>query len=116
LGVKPGCAFVTWLLEEERLVEIDRARANALALYFEEDPWKHAGVVSGKDRIVSKWGTYAVFDHRTSEVPGNYGNYVRFFERPDPAVAARLFFEFACRELDLTQKEIDRLCQVTGLT
>ncbi len=116
LGVKPGSAFITWLLEEGRLVEIDGVRPNALALYFEEGSWKHAGVVSGEDRIVSKWGTYGVFDHRLSQVPGNYGNEVRFFDLPNLAAAADLFFEFACGELDLKPEEIDRLREATGMS
>jgi hypothetical protein len=90
--------------------------ANALALYFDQDLWKHAGIVNGRDRITSKWGTYAVFDHRLSEVPGNYGNDIRFFELLSPSDAARLLFEFACSELDLKPQEIDRLREVTGMS
>src|SRR5207248_4248399 len=45
LGTKAGRRFVEWLIAEGRLAEISTAKAGALALYFNEGAWKHAGVL-----------------------------------------------------------------------
>jgi hypothetical protein len=116
LGVKAGGAFVQWLMDEEHLVEIETARTNGLALYFDQGSWKHVGIMNDGDRVTSKWGTYGVFDHRLSEVPGDYGNQVRFFELPSTVVAACLLFRFACSKLALKPQEIDRLREITGMS
>ena len=61
-------------------------------------------------------GYDGVFDHRLSEVPGDYGNQVRFFELPSTVVAACLLFRFACSKLALNPQEIDRLREITGMS
>ena len=103
-------------MDEEHLVEIETARTNGLALYFDQGSWKHVGIMNDGDRVTSKWGTYGVFDHRLSEVPGDYGNQVRFFELPSTVVAACLLFRFACSKLALNPQEIDRLREITGMS
>jgi hypothetical protein len=55
LGVKAGGAFVQWLMDEEHLVEIETARTNGLALYFDQGSWKHVGIMNDGDRVTSKW-------------------------------------------------------------
>ena len=115
-GVKPGRAFIEWLLEEGKLRELGSPQVGALMLYFDGETWRHAGVVVGPERVVSKWGEYAVFEHGFAEVPANYGNELKFYEMPEPNEAGGLFFEFGCLELDLKPPEIARLREMTGVS
>jgi hypothetical protein len=114
-GIRPGSAFMRWLVVEDHLAEISAIRDEALVCYFQEGVWQHVGIAIAGGRVGSKWGTYAVFDHRLSEVPANYGDNIRFFVRPSARAAAGLLFEFACAEMDLNQIEADRLRAATGI-
>jgi hypothetical protein len=55
----------------------------------------HAGIALGAQRIRSKWGTYAAFEHGLSEVPADYGDLVRAYHLPSCSEAANLFFDSA---------------------
>lgn len=111
--VKPGRAFVEWLLRNEK--QLVTPKPDSLALYFDGETWKHAAVVLPDGRVRSEWGSYAVFEHRLSEVPADYGNAVRFFRRPCAEEAACLLFEFGCRELQLSPREVQLLRARTGV-
>jgi hypothetical protein len=115
LDVRAGLDFIEWLLDESRMAELDKPKAGALALYFNEGSWKHAGVMRSKARLRSKWGTYFAFDHRLPEVPSDYGDEVHFFELPSSDDAARRLFEFACYELQVNDAGRKRLHDITGL-
>jgi hypothetical protein len=115
LSVKPGKCFIEWLLIGTRIDETERPEAGSLAFYFSESEWRHAAVMMKECRFQSKWGSYAIFDHRISEVPENYGNVVRFFKRPDPSDAAKLFFDFGCLQLGLAPLEIENLRGTVGM-
>ena len=113
-GTKQVAKFVKWLLDEERLTETDDAPQGALVLYFDGETWTHAGVALGMQRIRSKWGNYAVFDHALREVPADYGNVVGFYSMPDIAHAAELLFQFVRLELGANHPiEIERLRKIT---
>jgi len=114
-GIRPGCHFMRWLIEGDRSEEISTIREDALVCYFNAGAWQHVGIAGPGGRVRSKWGTYAVFDHRLSEVSADYGDDIRFFDRPSAREAAGLLFEFACEEMDLKQVEADRLREATGI-
>jgi hypothetical protein len=114
-GIQAGCDFMRWLVEEDRLTEIPAIREDALVCYFRGGVWQHVGVAIAGGRVGSKWGEYAVFDHRLSEVPADYGDDIRFFVGPSAREAAGLLFEFACAEMNLKQIEADRLRAATGI-
>jgi hypothetical protein len=106
-GVKPGAEFVHWMVDEGKLVEVETPRPGLLALYFDGEVWKHMALLAAHDRLVSKWGKQSVFDHGMAEVPAEYGNVVRFFAKPEPDQAARMYFDYACEVLNLSADETD---------
>jgi hypothetical protein len=115
--IKPGREFVQWLLDNRHLGELRSVRPGALALHFDGRKWMHAGITLGTQRIRSKWGTYAAFEHELSEVPANYGDVVRIYRLPSCLDAANLFFQFGCLQLELSHPvENDRLRQQTGMS
>lgn len=107
--IYPAAEFISWLLDSQKLREITSSQVDSLALYFDEETWTHAGVVQRADRIISKWGTYGVYEHHLSEVPTNYGLLVRFFLMPSPDEICQKFFEYGCVKLELKPIEADRL-------
>lgn len=99
-----GLDFMDWLAQG-RLRELKRRARGALALYFEVDTWKHAGVFMGAERVKSKWGQFNIYDHGTWEVPGSYGDRVKFFAMPAWEHALQLFLEYA-RDRDVPDEVI----------
>ena len=102
-------------MDGDRLTEIPAIREDVLVCYFREGVWQHIGIAIAGGRVGSKWGTYAVFDHRLSEVPEDYGDDIRFFVWPSARASAGLLFGFACAEMALNQIEADRLRAATGI-
>lgn len=93
-----GRAFVHWLIENGLLVELSSSEANEgdLVIYFtDEGRFKHAGLICGEDRVVSKWGTGHLVDHGLLEVPESYGSLLRFFKKLPYAKAYEYFRRFA---------------------
>jgi hypothetical protein len=98
--------FVHWLRATRRLTEIeDPTDQLCIALYYSiEDPTgrcKHAAVRNPDGRMISKWGTYAVFEHDLSEVPSNYGDDILFVSKPSNDDAQTMFAAYvqSCRSL-----------------
>jgi hypothetical protein len=89
-----GKQFIVWLLQSH-LQEINHAKRGSLALYFAETIWKHIGVVSGSARLISKWGTFPVYEHGLFEVPTPYGDIVRYFNSPCSGQPRQLFLQYA---------------------
>lgn len=108
-----GREFVEWLLEG-RLKELVAPIPGCLAFYFEGWTWRHVGITGVGERVVSKWGTFPVYEHDFWEVPLTYGDRIRFFEQLSSARAIELFLEFARasveipREVDEIIKEVER--------
>src|SRR5882757_676339 len=73
-----GREFVEWALAG-RLCPIDEPQIGSLAMYFMDEKWQHVGLLYGSDRIISKWGTFPVYEHEISEIPASYGDRVRFY-------------------------------------
>lgn len=84
----------------------------ALALYFSDKIWRHAGFAISVDRITSKWGTFPVYDHHLWEAPISYGNDLRFFKRPAPEEALSWFLDY-CRHEGVTESDISDILSET---
>lgn len=113
--VKAGLDFMSWLLDQCVLTEVQEPATGNLVLYFSERRWRHAGIVVADGRVVSKWGSYGVYDHELGEVPTEYGDSTRFFVMPTAQDAAELLFAFASGELNLNATEAERLRMIVGL-
>jgi hypothetical protein len=104
-----GLKFVEWALAG-RLRPIDDPQIGSLAMYFMGEKWRHVGLVYRSGRIISKWGTYPVYEHEISDIPASYGNRVRFYERPAPPDALALFLEYA-RFVGMADADIASCCR-----
>ncbi len=82
-GAYAGPEFAHWLLDRQLLAEISKAGAADLDLvfYFNTGRFRHAGVLLASGRIVSKWGTGHLFEHELFEIPMQYGEEARFFQK-----------------------------------
>ncbi len=98
-----GREFMTSV--DGKLKEADRAREGHLISYYRDREWRHIGVITGAGRVTSKWGTYPCYEHAPAEVTEEYGDEVRFFERPSAKEALALFLGFA-RESGLSESDI----------
>ena len=96
---------MAWLIERH-LVELDTPVVGCLVCYFAAGRWTHVGVMLAGNRVRSKWGVMPRYEHDMAEVPAEYGQCVRFYERPPPAMARRRFREFAL-EQGLTERDIE---------
>lgn len=84
-------AFLDWLRDHGHLA---KGANGALALYYEDESWRHAGVRQQDGTIISKWGVgWYIYRHGSCELPLRYGH-PRFFEKPDERRALDLFIEF----------------------
>jgi hypothetical protein len=101
-----GAEFMGWLLSG-RLSELSAPQTGCLVCYFSDVTWKHIGVVTAEDRIVSKWGEMPRYRHSLAEVPAAYGENVKFFQRPSLSTARALFRDFALSQ-GLREEEIER--------
>ena len=93
-----GGAFVRWLIESYLLVELSSSEVNEgdLVIYFDDQGrFKHVGLIRGKDRVVSKWGTGHLVDHELLHVPESYGSTLRFFKKLSYEEAYGYFRQFA---------------------
>lgn len=107
-----GRDFIEWACQH-RLQEIGNAVDGALALYFENEVWRHIGIVVKPPRVTSKWGLFPVYEHNIGEIPARYGNEVRFFEAPAKGQGLHWFLNYA-EARGLSTGDIDyliHLCQ-----
>ena len=91
-------AFAHWLIDNGLLEEISQAEAQRsdLVFYFGADGrFKHAGLIAGDGRVISKWGVGHLYEHGLFEVPDSYGTEVRFFRALPYRVAYGYFRRFA---------------------
>ncbi len=72
-----------------------QARAHDLVFYLPDGRFKHVGLWTGRRRLVSKWGTGLLYDHKLFEVPASYGDNVRYFKHVTYEEAWQLFATFA---------------------
>ena len=91
VGVGPK--FVAWLVSNSilRPTDMDHADDRDLVLYFEGPIVKHAAKISG-DRLISKWGSFHLWNHGLWEVPEAYGNEIRYFRAISRDAVSSAFF------------------------
>ena len=53
------------------------------------------GLWTGSRRVISKWGTGLLYNHKLFEVPASYGGDVRYFKHVPHDDAWQLFATFA---------------------
>jgi hypothetical protein len=98
-----GRSFMTWLTQG-RLAEISSPKDGCLVCYFSAKGWEHIGLFKS-GRVRSKWGEHGIYNHDLAEVPDQYGDCVRFYERPTSERSLALFRAYV-RELGLSDEEI----------
>jgi hypothetical protein len=92
-----GASFAQWLIDHERMPEIRLScvgRADVL-FYFSKETFRHAGLHLDDNRVISKWGTGHLYEHKLFEVPESYGTEVRAFRRLTYDEAMDHFVDFA---------------------
>lgn len=74
-------SFVSYLIARH-LSQTDQKilKDDDYIIYFSNDEPKHAGRIK-KDKVISKWGMYHLWEHGIWEVPIEYGNKIAFFKR-----------------------------------
>ncbi len=65
----------------------------SLVVYFCGDVPEHIGVMRGR-RVVSKWGRNPVYNHGLFEVPAEYGDEIRYYQKPPEQFITTGFIEF----------------------
>jgi hypothetical protein len=93
-----GRAFAHWMIEHGFLAEINQEDAleGDLVFYFNgEAEFRHAGLTTSNNRVISKWGTGHLYEHELLDVPDSYGTGVRFFRSMPYEEAIERFTEFA---------------------
>jgi hypothetical protein len=60
-------------------------------MYFDAQKWRHAGRLTARDVVMSKWGEYPVYEHPTWHVPWRYGLIARYYERSSLDEAVQFF-------------------------
>jgi hypothetical protein len=92
-----GADFIHFLLDQNFLCECqyDSVSKDDLIMYFQNELFKHVGLVLGEDRVLSKWGEGYLYNHLIWEVPISYGNKVRYFKKLAPGEGLDLFISFA---------------------
>jgi hypothetical protein len=93
-----GRQFAQWMIDHGHLAEVDAKDASAgdLVFYFNaEGQFKHAGIMSNGNCVVSKWGTGHLYEHEILDVPESYGTQVRFFKSLQFEEAIKRFIDFA---------------------
>lgn len=93
-----GRQFANWMIARGYLSAINPSDAldGDLVFYFDaQGQFRHAGIVKGENRVVSKWGTGHLYEHGLLEVPESYGTQLRFFRSLPFEDAILRFIEFA---------------------
>jgi hypothetical protein len=91
----PGGDFVSYLVAH-CLSEVSQeaARDGDLVVYSNGGRIVHAGKLNA-GRVVSKWGTGYLWEHAIAEIPGSYGEEVRFYRAVSQAVAEEAFVAYS---------------------
>jgi hypothetical protein len=104
--VYPDARFIHWMRALHHLTEIGNPGDQlCIALYFLIDDvtnrCRHAALRRPDGRMISKWGTYPIYEHGLAEVPSNYGDDVLYIERPSDHEVRELFAAYIerCRAL-----------------
>jgi hypothetical protein len=93
----PGAEFVSTLMRGALRIQ-DRPETDGIVVYLDSaDSPKHAGKIRAGGRVTSKWGAGRthIWEHGLWEVPTEYGDEVRFFQRPPQGLAVRCYLAWA---------------------
>jgi hypothetical protein len=88
-----GRDFAHWMFDQGHLEVVHSfgKRPNDFVFYFTDDVFRHVGILTANDRVLSKWGLGQLYNHGLWDVPASYGNEVRF-TRPIPHSRASMLF------------------------
>jgi hypothetical protein len=100
--VYPDARFVHWMRALRRLTEIENPDGRScVALYFLMDGvtnrCRHAAIRRPDGRMISKWGSYSIYEHDLAEVPSNYGDHVLYIAKPSENEIRELFSTYIQR-------------------
>lgn len=93
----PGSNFVAYLADQH-LTELPQSDTSDgdVVIYSNSGGIEHAGTLTARRRIVSKWGDLGhLWEHAIEEVPSSYGDEIRFYRAPGPGVAEEAFEAYA---------------------
>lgn len=95
-----GADFAHWLITRGLLLPLrpEEARDGDLVFYFCDGWFKHAGMLTGGGRVISKWGTGQLYEHDPYEVPDHYGDELRYFASLSCETAYEYFRWFAAEQ------------------
>ena len=73
--------FIIFLLKNKVLMPISKkmVKDNDIIIYFVNNNPSHSGKIMG-DKILSKWGSCFLFEHKEWEVPINYGDTTKYYK------------------------------------
>lgn len=85
--------FTEFLIEKKYIKKKNQPKNADYLLYFNDDYVIHIGAYKN-DRIISKWGTNDIFEHKIEEVPLKYGNKARYYEKIGSSDIYNYYLEF----------------------
>lgn len=90
-GIFANADFINFLIKQNALVQNEEG---TFILYFDGETVTHAGILENH-RVKSKWGIGNLYEHEIWEVPKQYGNDYKRFEKNDEELVIKCFEEFA---------------------
>ena len=93
--VYAGPEFIQYLLDRHLLKKKAKPEKNDIAIYFEYDDPKHAGIYLEEGVIESKWGDQLLCRHFQFEVPSSYGDKISYYQPFLTDKVIVYFYDFA---------------------
>jgi len=93
--VYAGTEFIRYLLDRNLLINKAQPEKNDIAIYFEYDDPKHAGIYIADGVIESKWGDQLLYRHFQFEVPSSYGDRISYYQPLLTDEVIEYFYDFA---------------------
>lgn len=95
-GTFAGTEFIEYLFKQ-KLMTPRPSEAAVLGdlVFYEGGQYPHVGLVTGPNRVLSKWGTGCLCQHAVWEVPTTYGNEVQYCVGLNEAASLALFLKYA---------------------
>jgi hypothetical protein len=114
--IYPNAEFVTFLATNvlSAVVPPDQVADDDVVVYSSEGKPMHAGRCRS-GRVVSKWGSMHLWQHRLFEVPLRYGSTVHFYRSISREESVDAFIEYAESKLGRAQIDSLRTCRKEGV-
>ena len=90
-----GPEFTRYLLDRNLLKKKAQPEKNDIAIYFEYDDPKHAGIYIEDGVIESKWGDQLLCRHSQFEVRSSYGDKISYYQPLHTDEVIEYFYDFA---------------------